>query len=398
MRAALPLLTVLSAGCLFVGEVNGKPSVEVAVAGGSFSIGSPIELFVRVKDDQSGATASLRVTESGGKAVDCMRQSPTDDGWELVFWDAGIYEVEVLPVDRYGAVGSSAANTLVVLDHAPTLGSTLTEGVAAVACGANWSASQPIPIVLAAPAVNPDAELELPRPTSCTPKVETTTYTWTLSSQPTGGGTLGLPVTGPHGGKTCPTAPSSPMGTETIAVPSASDTSKPAVCLYPDPSVSASVASTYGVRLDVTTSAGSAPELSIEVPVLGDAPACFDGSYPAAGSYVVPSDEATVFEVVGADDVSPTSELVYTWTLTRADGTSAVVQPATDGSDGGARFSLDPTVLGASVGETVRLRADVVEPGGASACVDSDDRCLVASCVAAGSTCPSRISWSLEFR
>jgi hypothetical protein len=390
MRTALLVLLATLSGCLFVGDVNQRPSVEVGVDDEGPYVGQSVTLLATAHDDQSGVTTALTVTGKDGAPVDAcaVQQAIAPGGWQLRFWKAGPYTVTVTPTDREGAEGSSASTTLTVFEPQPTLpDASLSEGTAATEC-ASWTATAAIPIKLPDPAIDPATSV--PFPAHCGfPTTSTLTYAWSLVSQPTSAGTLGL-ATVTNGASKCPATPIS----SGLTVDGGTT-----ICLYPDPSVPVATPSTYGISVTVSTDVGTLPPVSIMVPVLGDAPACLDGSYPSAGSYVVPSDEATVFEVVGEDDVSPAGTLVYTWTVTRADGTSTVVQPATDGDDDGARLSLDPTVLGVSVGETLQLRAEVVEPGGiAPSCADSDDTCAVASCVATSSACPTRATWTLEYR
>jgi hypothetical protein len=135
--------------------------------------------------------------------------------------------------------------------------------------------------------------------------------------------------------------------------------------------------------------------------VINDAPACLDGTYPTAGSYVLDRDLPTVFQAIGVDGVTPGGQLGYVWTMRRAGETAyTTVAPTAFGADGGGRFSLDPSIYGFAVGEHVSLRVDVIDPQpGGDACEPTDDRCDVESCAATvGASCPRRATWALEFR
>ena len=400
MRVVLLALLTGLGGCLFVGNVNQAPSASIratdlTVAG----VGVPIHLSVEVFDDQADARVNLRVfddactedrcpdasaqTLPGSPSCEKATLTGVGDGYSVVFYAPGTYVVRATPIDRYGAIGSSASLTITIIDEPPVLSDALHAGSATTACGASYTASMPVPIVLTNDAVDPEASVL--GAASCPTISPALTHHWLLGSQPTGQGRLGRATTT----GACPS----------IAVDAALelDTDGTVVCLYPDPSVSAVAPSSYGITLTIDDGVpANARSTMFTVPVLGDAPACLVGSYPAPGSYVVSGDEPTVFQVVGADDVTSAADLAFTWSLER-DGMWQVVLAPTSGNDGGARLSLDPAVFGFSVGEHVELRVDVAETGASFTC--EDDTCLAPSCVAApATTCPRRSTWSLEIR
>ena len=402
MRLSLLALVIGLGGCLFVGGVNGEPSAtiratDLTVAG----VGVPVHLAVAVFDDQADARAKVRVFDHSctddscadasqvplAGSPSCVEATLTNvgDGYSVVFYAAGTYVVKAIPIDRYGAIGSSASLTITVRDEPPVLSDELHAGSAATACGGSYAASTPVPIVLTDDAIDPESTTV--GRASCAAIAPRLPHRWRLKSQPTGAGRLGRAT--PTGA--CPA----------VAVDGALalDTDAAVVCLYPDPTVSPVTASTYGVQLDIDDGdPANTIATTTMVSVLGDSPACLAGVYPSPGSYVVRGDQPTVFQIVGADDVTSSGDLAFTWSLEH-NGAWEVVLAATSALDGGARFALDPGSRGFAVGEHVTLRVDVTEPGTFPLCDVADDQCLVASCVAApATTCASRATWTLEVR
>jgi hypothetical protein len=173
------------------------------------------------------------------------------------------------------------------------------------------------------------------------------------------------------------------------------------VCFYPDTSLPTGTPSDYTIRLDATDGTKVISTSNLDIFVIGDAPACMSGIYPLPGSYVLDRDMPTVFQAVGVDDVAAPSSLAFTWSIERAtDTTYTSLGAETLASDGGGRLSFDPTALGLSVGDQVKLRVDIVDPANLpSPCADNDDVCMVSTCAAApATTCPRRATWSLEIR
>ncbi|MEO6951988.1 MAG: hypothetical protein ABI321_09260 [Polyangia bacterium] len=403
MRVALLALVIGLGGCLFVGGINREPTASIHATDLTVTgVGVPVHLVVEVSDDQPDARAVVTVfddqCEPHHGCRDASRQplpgspscveatlTPTGGGYSVVFYRAGVYVVQASPVDRYGAIGSPASLTITIVDEPPVLGDGLHAGSAATACGASYTASRPVPIVLAEDAVDPEATTV--GAASCSAVAPTLAHHWSITSQPTGAGRLGRATTT----GACPAVAVDPA----IEL----DTDITVVCLYPDPTVSSVTSSTYGIELAIDDGVlANTIVTDTMVSVLGDSPACLGGVYPGPGSYVVSGEDPTVFQVVGADDVTSAGDLDFTWSLER-NGVWEVVLDATRGIDGGARLSLDPTTYGFAVGEHVTLRVDVTEPDATPSCDVADDSCLVASCVAAPqTTCASRATWSLEVR
>ncbi len=392
-------------GCLFVTAVNERPNARLVATQTTAKLGEVVELDAQVEDDQSGAATELVVRDALGSIVNdpCVVDVQIADPAALVahvklrVWQVGTYTVEATPVDRHGARGSTATVQLSFANQPPALtapassGSLgeLREATAPTVCDGNWPAAQPIPVQLSGEVVDPDAARPPPF-ADCATAAGPLSYRFQILAQPTIDGTLG--PANPDG--SCPSA--RPERRTELS------TTGTLVCLYPDPSLSAVTRATYSVKLVVDDGTESNHSETLVIPVIGDAPACLDGSYPQAGSYVLPRDSATVFQAVGVDSVTASPSLSYVWSIERAGETAyAIAVPATTGADGGARFALDPAVLGVAVGEHVFLRVEVVDPaGGAVACDPADEaRCEVASCVAApATTCPRRATWELEYR
>jgi hypothetical protein len=101
------------------------------------------------------------------------------------------------------------------------------------------------------------------------------------------------------------------------------------------------------------------------------------------------------------DDVAAASTLSFTWSLEHAsDSSYTPLSPGALASDGGGRLVFDPSALGLSVGDDVSLRVEVEDPANPPAdCDPTDDACMISTCAAAPSTtCPRRVTWSLEIR
>jgi hypothetical protein len=389
------------AGCLFVGDVNERPSVSVQALIQSTTLGMPIELSVKVTDDQDQTRLAMVVRDQAGNVVDdpCVAavasSSATGNAlttYLVTIWRAGTYTVEATPTDRYGATGSSATVQLEVSDAPPSFDqqtNQLRPGTPATACSALYPTGRPIPITLQQGVDDPEQHWT-PPPPSCTDlQPPPLVYTWHILSRPTGSAaTLGRAV-----GGSCPDAP----------FDGATDLVDPAdiVCLYPDPNLPTGTPSMYTVALDVSDGTTTKRSDSLAVPVIGDAPACLDGTYPAAGSYVVDRMQPMVFQAVGVDDVSAASTLTFTWSLERASENSytALGAPLSAG-DGGDRLVFDPVALGLAVGDQLHLRVDIDDPAEPGPnCDPVDDLCEAASCAAGSSTtCPRRATWALEIR
>lgn len=391
-------------GCLFLTEVNERPSASLVATKTAASLGDLVELDARLDDDQAGADAEVRVRDADGLVVDdpCIADltrttvDVTTAHLLLRVWKEGTFTVEVTPIDRLGARGSTATVQLTFANLPPAFTSTtapkdaraLAAASTARICAANWSASEPIPIRLLGDVADPDAARPPPF-SQCSTVAQALVYRFSITAQPSLGGTLGPTV-----GSACPTErPARVMELVTAG---------PTVCLYPDPTLSTVTPVNYAVQLTVDD--GVAPPVNSDtlvIPVVTDPPACLDGTYPQAGSYVLARDAGTVFQAVAVDGSSAGPTLGYFWSMKRqGESGYTIVAPTTTGAAGGARYTLDPDLFGFAVGERVSLRVEVVDPSsGAVACEPADDRCDTASCaVAPASTCPRRATWELEYR
>ena len=394
------LLVLLAAlpGCLFVGDVNERPSLGLSALSVTTTLGQPLELVGSVLDDQRGVTLLTQVRGGDGQIVHdpCVQLSQLGDrsaeapSLVLQVWRAGTYTVEATPVDTYGAPGSSATVQVTYANAPPAFASPTTplrEAAAPASCGAFYTAGVPIPITLDAPAHDPEADAPLP-PAGCDALPPPLSYHFALVAQPDGAGaTLG---------------PASAQGV-CPAVRPATKTELAGdalvVCLYPDPALPSGAPSSYLVAVDVSDGTNTVPSTTLMIPVIGDAPACLDGVYPAAGHYVLARTEPQVFQALGADDVTDAIALTYEWSILRGgEITRTVVSPPTSGADGGGRLALDPAVYGFAVGEQVELRVEISD-GVAASCDPALSTCEAASCAAGpGASCARAATWTLEYR
>jgi hypothetical protein len=400
MRPLLLALPLALAGCLFVGDVNQRPTVRVQALIQSTTLGVPIELSVQVDDDQDQTRLAMVVRDGDGNVVDdpCVVavSSASAAGaalatYTVTLWRVGTFTVEATPTDRYGATGSSATVQLQVTDAPPTFDlptDQLRTGVPATACSALYSTGRPIPIALKQ-GVEDLEQHWTPPPPRCTESPPPLVFTWHIASRPIGSAA----VLGRAANGNCPDAPVD--GAIDLVDPS--DT----VCLYPDPDLPTGTPSMYAIKLDVSDGTATKGSDTLPVPVIGDAPACLDGTYPVVGSYVIDRSQPMIFQAVGVDDVSAPSTLTFTWSLERPGESSyTALGAAVSAGDGGARLVFDPVALGLAVGDQLHLRVEVDDPAGPGpACDAADDRCDAASCAASSSaTCPRRATWALEIR
>ncbi len=396
-RAALLLLAGAS-GCLFVGDLNERPRAQLVASASSTTLGHPIHLRTTVMDDQRQPDLEIALRDADGRILDdaCTAFAAKGDGpdgpaVDVTFWQPGTYTVEGTPVDTYGARGSAATFMLEVTDSPPAFSKPtlrISDQVT-TACTGLYPATRPIRITYDG-TVEDAEQTWTPPPAGCPNRApRPLALTWRFVGRPTAGGILG-----PAPGGSCPEVPS--QGAD----PLEGDTTLTTICLYPDPALPTGHGSPYELDLEVDDGRRQAMTDPLLVDVVGDAPACLDGVYPQAGDYVLPRDQATSFQAVGIDDVSPPSGLTYAWSLERpAQSAFVSLGPPVAADEGGARLVFDPVALGLGVGDDVRLRVEVIDPGGAApACAVEDDTCTALSCAAAGASCPRRATWGIEIR
>jgi hypothetical protein len=396
----LTLLALLSSGCLFVGDVNKVPRIGASAAVHSSSRGQPIQIEFDIYDDQPQLEIKPRVLDADGVVVSdpcALEVTPlSTDGpahyYSILLWNAGAYTIDATVTDPYGASTDSPAVELLIQDEPPTFNKPtmqLRAGMARINCTNVFPGGVPILITLDEGVDDPEQHWA-PLPPGCAAALPAPlAFTWHLVDRPAGSqGTLGRAFNG-----ACPATPDDPA----IDLPD-DDT---IVCLYTDAALPTASPSMYSVALDVSDGANPPINSTLTLPVVGNAPACLDGTYPEIGHYVLDRDTPSIFQTVGIDDVSDAATLAFVWSVERAGETSFVALDApVAAADGGARLIFDPVALGFSVGDQLQLRVEVSDPNSpATACDPSDDSCLAASCVAATSTtCPRRATWSLEIR
>ena len=381
-------------GCLFVGDINQRPAVSFYETHATGALGTAISLTAYLSDDQRGAALSLTLRDGDGALVtlpSCtarLTQQPVSDSETyitIVLWKPGTYTLSALPTDAFGAHGSTASLQVTVTDSSPAFQSQAGPRASdpVQSCGANYIASNPIRIVLDSPAVNPDASAEQPD-AKCGSLAKPITYHWRIESQPTMHGSLTALVNGTCAAGAQVTELDAGLG----------------VCLVPDPAIGAIGASSYVVSVIATDGVKGTEKASLQLPVIGESPACLNGVYPGAGTYVLATSETSIFQAIGVDDVDAAGALLYRWTLKRpSDAGYTIIVDYALGSDGGGRLSFDPSLYQLAVGDTVSLQVEVEQPDSdGSTCATGDDPCQVQSCAASASTCPRRATWTLEMR
>ncbi len=399
LALALVACVLSASGCLFVGEINSRPVVQLQVDQPSTELGVPLKVRAYLDDDQGVASLEVQLRNGQGVVVTnpCvmhLAQQRLDGGVVLItlaLWRADTYTLKAVATDALGASGSSASLQFSVIDTPPRfpVDGALPHAARAVdACQTAYVASGPIPIVLANSAADPDASAPvMPSTVDCGPLARPIKYHWKISDQPSGRGYLSRPSSD----GVCP------------AIPDAQVTELDGgtlVCLYPDAALPSSKASPYTIAVSADDDLVRVPGGDAIVFVIGESPACLDGAYPEVGAYVVPVDFATDFRALGVDDVTTSSALIYRWSLRRAgEADYTVIVDHAFGADGGGRLAFDPTLYSLSVGDEVSLRAEVTQPDApAPMCAPNDDLCTVSSCAATGDTCPRRAVWTLEVR
>jgi hypothetical protein len=397
-------------GCLFVGDVNEPPTVELSVVDQTGTgVGVPLLFSATAYDDQPLPTLTVAVLDQDGKIPDACDFSLSNPNapdanpqqFTVTFWQPGSYDVVVTPVDALGAVGRPQKKNVDVTAYAPMFSApaaALAPAATGTACNGLYTSGAPIPIRLNTSIVDPEAGASQAAPMtdpqgSLCAAAPTLTLVWTLTDAPAGSAA----VLGPATNEACPlTPPGNALTTLTTAA------NVDLVCLYVDANLSPTSPAVYGVALSASEGGEVATSDALMIPAIGIAPACLDGVYPVAGSYVLAGDEVTVFQAIGADELSNNvAGLEFLWTIEGPNDTSYTpLGVAATASEGGDRFSFDPTTLGYAVGDDVHLRVEVSDPTQtAPACAATDDVCLAASCIAApATTCPRRATWDIEVR
>jgi hypothetical protein len=395
-RLGLLSMLALAPACLFVGDVNERPSVQVSALTRSTTLGVPITLDTHIDDDQSDGKLTVIVHDDTGAVIDdpCVvgvTALGTSGSYSVLFWRVGTYTIETIPTDRYGAVGSSASVVLQATDGPPTFAGddVLHPLLAPAACTSLYPTGVVIPISFEGMVRDPEQSWR-PPPPQCTNQLPAPiAYTWRIVSGPSGTGTLGHST-----GGLCAPTPFKPA--------TSLDDDDAVVCFYPDPGLPTGTPSVYMIELDATDGANPAIQTSVlSLGVIGDAPACLNAIYPNPGSYVVDRDTPTVFQAIGVDDVAAAATLTFTWSIERpGDSVYTPLGATTSAADDGGRLVFDPSALGLSVGDDLKLRVEVADPANPPpTCDAADDMCVVSTCAAAPATsCPRRATWSVEVR
>jgi hypothetical protein len=391
--ALAPLL--VSAGCLYLGDLNHAPSFKLNVSTDSTIKGQYIHLDVTAMDPDAGDTLTVHhdIASADGppatEACDYAVMERGTYGYDVKFFRTGSFKITTTVSDQLGAT-APAQIVMVTINNAPpkfSMDSKLAPTIPVGACG--FTATLPIPISFTGTAMDddntPDATSNVP---GCPPQ-ETLTFTWTLTP-PAGSASAVFTPWMDHVG--C--VPMTSMSSNSL-----SETTTNQVCLWPDYGPSLTSAP-YAINLTVSDGGDTKDSISASIPVTGDALPCITGMNPTEGSYVIdPKNPApfTVLSVTSITDdldtlaVNGGGTITFYWSLWRESDPVWRDIPIHTNS-----YFPDYSVFG--VGEHIRIRVEAVDRTGTRAsCSDpSVDECEVRSCNLP--TCYQWKTWNLELR
>jgi hypothetical protein len=401
MQRLLVATLLCSAGCLYLGDLNHKPSCTVtpSLAPTNYR-GSTVHFAVKMSDVDNGDKVSLyqhTVDFADGQPQPIEKcdydVAEASDGFDVTFYRAGIFRVTTTVVDQQAAVSDAQVVMVPIVDGAPSLpmSAAIMLGTGPDSCG-KFPAGWGIPMSLSTMATNPDGPVP-DRGPNC-PGPDVLTYHWTVTPPP---GSL-MPVFTEWDGTSC-----KPMSMGTMDYQATDWKTK--VCLWPDFGMPRS-GSSYTVSLAVTNGASTTPAITTALTVTPEGPPCLS-VYPQAGSYVVDPKDPVPFDSLSVVDVKDQidslgavqqgqGQLTFYWSLWRETDPTWRDIPTTD-----KMYAPDFSLFG--VGEHVRIRVEVVDRTGVRAgasCSDpSVDDCAVTSCAQPiNVVCNQWTTWNFELR
>jgi hypothetical protein len=380
--AILPLL--VSAGCLYLGDLNHAPSCTVTPSVTSAFKGKDIHFAVVASDPDRGdrLTRTHEIATADGQQLTPCDVNVSDVGeldYSVSFNRTGTFRVTTIVKDELGAAAPTNIVMVSILNAPPVFDSTSMIGTTEAPGTCGFTVTNPIFISFTGNVVDADEG------SGGCGMYESLSYAWTLKPPP---GSTAAAITYATNGHCAPR----PSGAVLSLLASSTDQ----VCVWPD--YGPALASTdYGITLTVSDGGDTADSISTSVGVTGDALPCITGLSPGAGSYVIDPQNPAPFDTLSVsavtDDLDSLGTLTFYWSLWRES------DPVwRDIAIHDTHYSPDYSIFG--VGEHVRIRVEAVDRTGKRAkdsCSDpSVDSCEVRSCNS--SPCYQWKTWNLELR
>jgi hypothetical protein len=185
----VPLL--LSAGCLFTGDLNQAPKVMAKPSAPSTTIGVPITMRVQAEDaDHDELSVVQNVRFSNGQPTDPVcdylitavpgTAAPGLD-YMITFYRAGAFKVFTRVKDAQGALSNETSSDVTVSNSPPSFSPDSKLAAAARpegACG--YTAKKPVPIAFTGTPLDPDVGIG-PSAAACPPP-ESLSYAWSVAT------------------------------------------------------------------------------------------------------------------------------------------------------------------------------------------------------------------------
>jgi hypothetical protein len=403
-RVLMLALVVISAGCLYTGDLNHAPTCTVGASAQSTHKGTAITFTVNPKDQDAEDQPTLQVAQriiasNDGQPVplancDYVISAVLGNVFTVTFYRTGSYQVSATVVDQHGAVSEPSGAVIVLVGNAPPMFPSNTMIVAGGMdvpdfCGF-YIVGKPIVMYVSQQAVDTDQNATTGAP-NC-PPAEVIAYNWTVTPPP---GSLSALFTEWDDQKgQCGDAASA-----TVPFPAVDGMKK--VCLWPDFAMP-NAGSLYTISVTATDEVSTTAAVNVGLTVKNEGPPCLTGLYPPVGSYVIDPQNPTDFDLLRAGSVADqvdgypggAGQLTFIWTLWRDSDPTWRTIPVS-----GPSYSPDYSIFG--VGEHVRIRVAVVDRTSvAPSCADTSlDTCQVKSCAMDPTlTCNQWATWNLEMR
>jgi hypothetical protein len=403
MRGCVLAALVATAGCLYTGELNYAPSLQLDPPSVASTIkGSPITVHASMSDDSDSVfelashlkftvfTTETPPTRLGACDVD-QRPWGGETG-TFKFYRTGTFSISAITEDHQHAKSNTATVIVTITDAPPVF---VPANAAPKPTGARnacdyYTAGDVITVGFTDRTQDDDAQVSAPGCDS----TETIHYQYKVTAMPAGA----QPVLTIFDNTNNCKAPDASSGT-TLAI----DALSRQVCLWTD-NGSAFASEMYAVQLIVDDGTSFVPSKEVDIPVAPDQPPCITGEYPAAttSSYIVDRTQVQTFEVTGVfDDRDPynSTNLTYIWSVRRSSDLGANNMPVWRDvpMHSEPTYALDTSQF--LVGEVVNVRVVAIDrTGQRPMCPDAPDPCQVTSCQAGGAICYQGKTWTLELR